>query len=118
MDQNNKKTILPFFNKSFKSNLPEPLKATIAFALCTTLQKGILILTTPVITRLLTTEEYGYYTLFISWQRILAVFSTLTLDGSIISQAIVKNGTDRDGFVSAMTGYMRFSHGLLIKLLA
>lgn len=109
-------------NNGTKDNLSDPLKAAIAFTICTTLQKGILILSTPIFTRLLTTEEYGYYTLFTSWQRILSVFSTLTLTGSIISQAIVKNEDDRDGFVAAMVGlgtttsviclllYIPFSH--------
>ena len=117
MRQNNKSNAVHFFDQlSNKNNLSEPLKAAIAFTVCTTLQKGILILTTPVFTRLLTTEEYGYYTLFTSWQRIISVFSTLTLTGSIIGQAIVKNERDRDGFVAAIVGLGTTTSALCLLL--
>lgn len=105
-----------FLGNRSNEKLPEPLKAAIAFTVCTTLQKGISVLTTPIFTRLLSTEEYGYYSLFISWQSIVAIFSTLCLTGSMVSQAIVKNETDRDGLVAAMAGLGTVSSVLCLCL--
>ena len=53
--------------KSKIDSLSLPVKASIAFMLCSFLQRGISTLTTPIFTRILTTEQYGYYNIFNSW---------------------------------------------------
>ena len=41
--------------------IPAPVKAGLWFFICTVLQKGIVFLTVPIFTRLLTTEQYGLF---------------------------------------------------------
>lgn len=65
-------------------------KASLMFVVCSFLQKGISLLTTPIFTRILSTEEYGFYSIFVSWVDIISVFTTLRLGGSVYMQAIVK----------------------------
>ena len=51
-----------------------PAKAAIWFLICSFLQKGISVITTPIFTRLLTTAEYGQYNVFNSWFSIVNIF--------------------------------------------
>ena len=81
-----------------------PMKASIAFVICSFLQRGISTLTTPIFTRLLTTEQYGYYNIFNSWLEIIAVFTTLKLGGSVFQQALVKFDKQRDEISASTAG--------------
>lgn len=81
-----------------------PVKASIAYVLCSFFQRGISTLTTPIFTRLLTTEQYGYYKIFNSWLEIVAVFSTLKLSGSVFTQALVKHEERRDEYTTSTAG--------------
>ena len=80
------------------------VKASTAYMLCTFLQKGVSLLTTPIFTRLLTTEEYGYYNVYNSWLAVIKIFSTLMLAGTVYMQAVVKFQHDRDRMTSAVAG--------------
>lgn len=91
--------------KKYKE-LPVPVRASIWFLLCSFLQKGISILTTPVFTRLLSTAEYGQYNVFSSWMGILTVFVTLRLSGGMYEQGMVKFEKDKAGFISSMQGLL------------
>lgn len=84
--------------------LPIQVKAAFWFLICSFLQKGISMITTPIFTRLLTLEEYGRYSVFVSWYGILSVFVTLSLCYGVFSQGIVKFEEDRDRFVSSLQG--------------
>lgn len=81
-----------------------PVKASIAYVICSILQRGISTLTTPIFTRLLTSEQYGYYTIFNSWLEIVAVFSTLKLAGSVLVQAMVKHSEHQDELTTSTAG--------------
>ena len=85
-------------------NLPLPVKASIAFMICSFLQRGISTLTTPIFTRLLTTEQYGYYSIFNSWLDIISVFTTLKLSGSVFMQALVKFDDEKDTLTASTAG--------------
>ena len=86
------------------NSLSLPVKASLAFVLCSFFQRGISTLTTPIFTRLLTTEQYGYYTIFNSWLEIVSVFTTLKLAGSVFQQALVKFDTRRDELSASTAG--------------
>ena len=46
-------------------------KAALWFAMCNFINKGIAMIVVPLYTRMLTTEEYGTYTVFQSWLKYL-----------------------------------------------
>lgn len=54
-------------------------KAGAWFTMCNFFQRGITMITTPVFTRVLPTEEYGLVNTFGAWQGVLALFVTLSL---------------------------------------
>ena len=60
-------------------NMNPVVKAGFAFTLCNVLQRGIQFLITPIYTRVLSTEQYGEYSLFITWMDIMLIFGTLNL---------------------------------------
>lgn len=84
------------------SKITPALKAGIWFVVCNVLQRGIQFITTPVYTRLLSTEEYGYYSLFTTWLNIFIVFATLNLSNGAYYNGILKYEKKRNEYTSAI----------------
>lgn len=85
--------------------LPVQMKASVWFLFCAFLQKGISALTTPVFTRLLTTTEYGQYSVFQSWQSVMNCLVTLNLYGGMYTQSLIKQEEkERQSFTSSLQG--------------
>lgn len=80
------------------------VKAAIWFTLCSVLQKGISFITVPIFTRLLTSEEYGIYSLYISWLQILTIITSLYLYQGVFNNGMTKFDDDRDTYISSMQG--------------
>lgn len=77
-------------------------KATIWFVLCSIIQKAISLITTPIFTRLMTTEQYGQFSVYSSWLQIFAVMTTLRLSGAVFNKGMSKYKDDRDAYTSSM----------------
>ena len=90
-------------------NLPEAVKASLWFTICSILQKGISFITVPIFTRMLSTEEYGVISLFGAWQNIITIFATLNLSYQIFNNGMVKYENDQDGYTTAMLGLSNFA---------
>lgn len=84
--------------------MSEPVKASVWFALCNIVQRGISLLSTPIFTRILTTEQYGVYSVYQSWYQIIFIFSTLNLTYGVYNNGLTKYENDRPAFTSAMQG--------------
>lgn len=85
-------------------SMPVMVKASLAFMVCTFMQRGISILTTPIFTRILTTEQFGYYSIFTSWLDVVSVFTTLKLGGGVFTQALVKFEDNRNELLASTAG--------------
>ncbi len=90
------------------NTIPVQIKATFWFLICSFLQKGISVITTPVFTRLLSTEEYGQYSVFNSWLNILTVVVTLRLCNSVYMQGLIKFESKRKEYSSSLQGLTLF----------
>lgn len=86
------------------SALSVQLKATIWFFVCSVLQRGISVITTPIFTRLLSTEEYGQFSVFNSWLTIAQIVVTLQLAGGVYTMGIVKFKEEEKVFTSSLQG--------------
>lgn len=84
--------------------IPIQLNAVLWFLICSFLQKGISTMTVPIFTRILSTTEYGQYSVFNSWLGILTVFITLNLYSGVFTQGLIKFDQERDSFSSALLG--------------
>ena len=78
------------------------VKASMWFLVCSFLQKGISVISTPIFTRLLNTSEYGQYGIFNSWLSILTVFLTLQLYGGMYVRGMVKYSEDKEHFSASL----------------
>lgn len=87
-------------------SLPREVKASFWFLLCAFLQRGISFITTPIFTRLMTTSEYGEFSVFYSWFGIISIVTTLNLFFGVFVRGLVTYDKDRNGFTSAMQGLM------------
>ena len=84
--------------------LPVQAKASLWFLICSFFQRGVSTVTTPVFTRLLSTEEYGRYNVFNSWMSIITVFVTLNLFYGVYAQGLVKFEEEKKIFTSSLQG--------------
>lgn len=94
--------IKKFLNK-YKA-MPAQVKASFWFVICGFLQRGVSVITTPIFTRLLSTAEYGQYSVFNSWLGIVTVFVTLNLYSGVFTQGMVKFEDRKLQYASSLQG--------------
>ena len=73
-------------------------KAAIWFALCNIANKGISLIVVPVYTRILTMEDYGTYSVFLSWLDLLTIIVTLSISRGHYPVGISKYEKDIYGY--------------------
>ena len=81
--------------------LPTQVKATIWFVACQAIQSGCRFLAMPFLVRLLTSEQYGIYSVFLSWLQIITLFATLNLHCGVYNNAMYKFPDQRNSYTSA-----------------
>ena len=91
-------------------------KAALWFTICSFLQKGISFITVPIFTRLMSTEEYGTYTVYLSWLQILTIMTSLYLFNGVYDNAMAKYEKQRDEYTSAMQGLTLVITGTVFAL--
>ena len=83
-------------------SLSVAVRAAIWFTFCNLLQKGITMISMPIFTRLLTTEQYGEFTVYQSWYSIINVIVTFNLSGNLILNGMSKYENRRNEFISSI----------------
>ena len=79
-------------------------KAAIWYTVCNIMQKGISLIAVPIYTRILTTEQYGAYTVFLSWLEIFEIIATFRLSWGGYIVGLTKYDNDRDRYASSVQG--------------
>lgn len=82
--------------------MSKPAKASIWFTICYILQRGIQYISMPIYTRLLSTDEYGVYSLFLSWFNLICVFTSLNLYWGTFNKAMVKYEDKQREYMSSV----------------
>lgn len=90
-------------------NLSAPVKASLWFTICSILQKGISMITIPIFTRLLTTDQYGVYSVYQSWYSVIAIFATLNLSAGVFNNGMIKYEKDKNKYISTLQGLSTFA---------
>ena len=90
--------------KLFYNKIPQGIKASIWFTVCSIIQKGIQLITVPFFTRILTAEQYGQYSLYQSWLSIISIFATLNLSSGVFNNGMLKYKEERTKYISSMQG--------------
>lgn len=86
--------------------VPLAAKVSFWFFFCSVIQKGITMLTIPVITRMLSTSEYGVYSVFNSYGNILTTIVTLNVAGNSYNVGMKKYKGRKQQYTSSVAGLM------------
>ena len=79
------------------------LNSAIWYTLSSILAKGIAIILTPIFARILTKEEYGYYTSFVSWQNILVTIFSLELASTVLRAKFDYSEKEFNSYIFSVT---------------
>ncbi len=74
----------------YKKMTPEA-KASLWFLVCNILQKGLAFMVIPIYTRLLTTAEYGSFSVYNAWYQLFLAFATLSMSSDYFVIGTLKN---------------------------
>lgn len=85
-------------------NIPIQVKASLAFLICGILQNGLNIITLPIFTRILSTEQYGLSSTYFAWNDLIVVICTLRLSYGVFDKGMIKYNNERDKFQSSLLG--------------
>lgn len=96
--------------------MPITAKVSLAYAVCNIVQKSLSFITLPLFTRLLTTEQYGQYSVYTSWMGILTIFISLNLPYGSFSTAMVKYEDRREGYIASVQGICTMLAGIFLVI--
>ncbi|MBQ9219660.1 oligosaccharide flippase family protein [Succinivibrio sp.] len=82
------------------------IKTTSLFIIAIGIQRGINFLLAPIYTRILSLEEYGNLSAFMTWCSVFSVVFTLNLSNGSFNKAMSKYENDRARYLSSMTGLL------------
>ena len=88
--------------KMLMKDASEEVKASVAYTICGILTKCLSLITLPIFTRILSTDEYGLSTIYSSTAAILIIFTSLQLPYGTLSTAMIKYKEDRNGYLSSI----------------
>ena len=83
-------------------NLSLEAKSSIWYMICNLLQRCIGVITIPILTRLLTTSEYGLYSVFLAWLQLFEIPVTLRLSWGSYIVGLTKFSNDRARYTSSL----------------
>ena len=92
------------------------VKVSTAYAVCSILQRCLSFITIPLFTRLLSTEQYGQFTVYSSWSGIITIFITLNLAYGSFSTAMVKFEEKREEYIASIQGICLVLAGLFFLI--
>ncbi len=78
------------------------VRAGIWFMLVTIIDKGIAVLTQPVINRILSVNEVGIVGVYTSWKSVFSVIATFNLFGGILEINLTKTPEEKDNVVASL----------------
>lgn len=82
--------------------LPQGVKASIAFFIANIITKGIAYITTPLYTRLLTTEQYGQTSVFLTWLQVFGIVAMFCLQAGVFNNGMIDYPDKRDEYSLSM----------------
>lgn len=92
------------------------IKAALWFTVCNAMTRAGVLICTPFYTRILTSEQYGEYAVWHSWNGIIAAFTTLSLYNSGFTVGMTKYEKDRDRYTSSMMGLTTILSGIALLI--
>ena len=88
--------------KVLKKKIPVGFKSAIVYLFATVFTRGLAIITTPIFTRIMSTDQVGMVNLYSSWYSMITVVSTLALTSGGFPMALREFESERDQYVSSV----------------
>ena len=85
-------------------SIPIQARASLWFLICGILQNGLSIITLPIFTRVLSTEQYGLSSTYFAWNDLIVVICTLRLSYGVFDKGMIRYSEQRDKFEAALLG--------------
>jgi len=82
--------------------MPVPMRAALWFTIAGVTLKAVATITTPIFTRLMSTEQFGLVSVYNSWLQVLAVATTLRLSAAVFNKGMSKFPQGREAFTVTM----------------
>ncbi|MCD7954221.1 MAG: oligosaccharide flippase family protein [Lachnospiraceae bacterium] len=92
--------------------LSKQVKVVFWFTFVGFLQRGVSLITTPIFTRVLSTEDYGLFSVFQAYYAVIVIVVTLYLHMGVINNAFVKSGKSQERVVSSFQSLSLISSGV------
>ncbi|MBR6917251.1 MAG: oligosaccharide flippase family protein, partial [Clostridia bacterium] len=86
------------------NSFPVPVKASFFFVFCGVFKDVVDVISTPVFTRMLTTEEYGLFSVYNSWYQIIRIVITLSIFSDSFNVGMSRYGEKKERFASSQQG--------------
>lgn len=83
-------------------DIPNEVKSGIVYTFSTLFTRGLAIITVPIFTRLMTTDQIGVVNLYNSWYSMISVFATLSLTSGGFQLAMKEFKNSRDQYESSV----------------
>lgn len=83
-----------------------PVKASLWYTVCSIVNKGMALLSTPIFTRVMSEEQYGQFAIFQSWVSIFIIFTSLNIFLGGYQKGLLLFDKDVDAFTSSQLGLM------------
>src|SRR5690606_15389700 len=80
--------------------LPTVIKATVWITFAMLLQKALMSLAVPIITRFLTLDEYANYSVYQTWFNVFIILCTFNLSSSIFNTLLIEYKDQNDKITS------------------
>ena len=88
--------------RNILNKIPRSVKASTSLFLATVVSKGISYLTTPFYTRLLTAEEYGQASVFLTWMNLLGIIAMFCLSYGVFNNGMMDYANQRNEYSYSM----------------
>ena len=84
------------------NSAPAGVKASIAFFLANIISSGISYIVTPVYTRMLSTQEYGQVSVFMTWSSVFGIIAMFCLSSGVFNNGMLDYPDERDQYSFSM----------------
>lgn len=81
---------------------PAPFRASLWFTISNVIQKSIALFSLPILTRIMSTEDYGSYAIYQSWLAVVTILATMNLFLSAYTRGITEFEDQREEFASSI----------------
>jgi len=97
-------------------SLSVEVKASVSYTVCSILQKCISLITLPIFTRVLSTEDYGQVSVYIAWVAFFSILLSLNLPYGSFQTTMAKFEDKRRQYVSSLEGIFLLTSVIFIVI--